>query len=105
MVTAATPNFWQKKPTAEGTQPSIYLVHASFPAGITLEELSRELQGIIGTDQHLEKATNIDHAYKIVGSNEIFYVVRATNNIFLEQVLEAFQNRIDIEVTPVIELS
>jgi hypothetical protein len=66
-----------------------------------MDEEFRQMQA---EDEELRHAVGIQRILKKIGRDEVSIIMRADNLLFLEQVLQPFERRADIVVTPVIEL-
>ena len=82
----------------------IYIVDITPHAGIDRLQLNQEFERMQESDPELRNAVGIQRVFKKLGRDAVTVIVRAENLLFLEQVLQPFERRADILVTPVIEL-
>ncbi len=83
----------------------LFIVFFNPHQGVDRMDLYKEFEEAQAKDEQLKEAVAIQRNFKVIGRDEIYLILRSENLLFLEQILSRFQDRADIEVTPVVELS
>jgi hypothetical protein len=82
----------------------IYIVDINPHPGVDRIQMNQEFEKMQEADPELREAVGIQRVFKKLGRDEVTVILRAENPLFLEQVLQSFERRAEILVTPVIEL-